>query len=238
MGEGQSYRCDWSGARFQAPATHTSFPNRLQMLERKHARAHHLIGHLPTYIYTQSGARKALTATKWDEGLPVTVLLARTVFGECECDGDLVTTPTPAVPSSRATLHRNRAYIYIYIHEGFELASRPQTSRQSSAHPGRAGCILQSQLPTTMLPPHQKKCNRTADSNSLRRSAKHLAAVVNPSTSRRLWKPLRCRLYSGTSRTTSGLMTTTRMSCFKAFARNNKSQNSIKCRPLRARGCD
>ena len=72
----------------------------------------------PIYIYlylyrrvyivpsTQSCARKALTATKWDEGLPVTVLLARTVFGECECDGDLVTTPTPPVPSSRGTLHR------------------------------------------------------------------------------------------------------------------------------------
>ena len=76
MGEGQSYRCDWSGARFQAPATHTSFPNRLQMLECKHARGHRLIGHLPThiYLYTQSCARKALTATKWDEVLPVTGL--------------------------------------------------------------------------------------------------------------------------------------------------------------------
>ena len=181
--------------------------------------------------YTQSCARKALTATKWDEGLPVTVLLARTVFGECECDGDLVTTPTPPVPSSRGTLHR------LFMKGLSWQAARKPPAR---ALPTRAepGAFYKVSSPQPCFPPHQTKCNRTADSNSLRRSAKHLAAVVNPSTSRRLWKPLRCRLYSGTSRTTSGLMTTTRMSCFKAFARNNKSQNSIKCRPLRARGCD
>ena len=119
---------------------------------------------------TQSCARKALTATKWDEGLPVTVLLARTVFGECECDGDLVTTPTPPVPSSRGTLHR------LFMKGLSWQAARKPPAR---ALPTRAepGAFYKVSSPQPCFPPTK---------NNAIAPAIRIPCDVQPSTLRRL----------------------------------------------------